>query len=55
MKTLRRLEGMGLIYTTGCSPAVYRLFDEDALWCVQVLGTLSGLGLTLAEIRELDA
>lgn len=55
VKTLRRLEGMGLIYNAGRSPAGYRLFDEDALWCVQVLGTLRGLGLTLAEIRELDA
>ena len=55
VKTLRRLEGMGLIYTAGRSPAGYRLFDQDALWCVLVLGTLRGLGLTLAEIRELDA
>ena len=55
VKALRRLEGMGLIYTVGRSPAGYRLFDEDALWCVRVLGTLRGLGLTLAEIRELDA
>ena len=55
VKSLRRLEGMGLIYTAGRSPAGYRLFDEDALWCVQVLATLRGLGLTLAEIRELDA
>jgi DNA-binding transcriptional MerR regulator len=55
VKTLRRLEGMGLVYTAGRSPAGYRQFDTDALWCVQVLGTLRGLGLTLAEIRELDA
>jgi len=55
VKTLRRLEGMGLIYTVGRSPAGYRLFDQDALWCVQMLGTLRGLGLTLAEIRELEA
>jgi MerR family transcriptional regulator, copper efflux regulator len=55
VKVLRRLEGMGFIYTAGRSPAGYRLFDEDALWCVQVLGTLRGLGLTLAEIRELEA
>lgn len=53
VKALRRLEGMGLIYTVGRSPAGYRLFDPAALWCVQVLGTLRGLGLTLAEIREL--
>jgi MerR family copper efflux transcriptional regulator len=55
VKTLRRLEGMGFIYTAGRSPAGYRLFDQDALWCVQVLGTLRSLGLTLAEIRELEA
>jgi alkylmercury lyase len=49
VKALRRLEGMGLIYTIGRSPAGYRLFDQSALWCVGVLGTLRGLGLTLAE------
>jgi MerR family copper efflux transcriptional regulator len=31
VKALRRLEGMGLIYTVGRSPAGYRLFDQDAL------------------------
>ena len=53
VKALRRLEGMGLIYTVGRSPTGYRLFDEDALWCVQVIGNLRSLGLTVAEIREL--
>jgi MerR family copper efflux transcriptional regulator len=53
VKALRRYEGMGLIYTVGRSPAGYRLFDEDALWCVQVIGDLRGLGLTVAEIRQL--
>jgi MerR family transcriptional regulator, copper efflux regulator len=52
-KALRRYEGMGLIYTVGRSPAGYRLFDDDALWCVQVITGLRGLGLTVAEIREL--
>lgn len=53
VKVLRRLEGMGLIYTVGRSPAGYRLFDEDALWCVEKINTLRSLGLTLAEIRRL--
>ena len=53
VKALRRSEGMGLIYTIGRSPAGYRLFDQSALWCVQVLGNLRGLGLTVAEIRHL--
>jgi MerR family copper efflux transcriptional regulator len=53
VKALRRLEGMGLIYTLGRSPAGYRLFDQDALWCVQVIANLRGLGLTMAEICEL--
>jgi MerR family transcriptional regulator, copper efflux regulator len=53
VKALRRLEGMGLIYTVGRSPAGYRLFDQDALWCTQVLGNLRSLGLTIAEIRQL--
>jgi DNA-binding transcriptional MerR regulator len=53
VKALRRYEGMGLIYTMGRSPASYRLFDQDALWCIQVIGNLRSLGLTIAEIREL--
>ena len=31
VKSLRRYEGMGLIYTVGRSSARYRLFDENAL------------------------
>ncbi len=53
VKALRRYEGMGLIYTLGRSPANYRLFDESALWCVQVIRNLRALGLTMAEVREL--
>lgn len=53
VKTLREYEDMGLIYTVGRSPGNYRLFDEDALWCVGVIATMRGLGLTLAEIQEL--
>jgi DNA-binding transcriptional MerR regulator len=44
---------MGLIYTLGRSAGNYRLFGEEALWCVGVVGALRALGLTLAEIREL--
>jgi MerR family transcriptional regulator, copper efflux regulator len=39
----------------GRSAGNYRLFGEESLWCVAVVGTLRGLGLTLAEIRELTA
>ena len=53
VKALRKYEDMGLIYTAGRSPGNYRLYDEEALWCVGVIGSLRGLGLTLAEIREL--
>jgi DNA-binding transcriptional MerR regulator len=53
VKALREYEDMGLIYTVGRTPANYRLFGDDALWCVSVVRTLRELGLTLAEIREL--
>jgi MerR family copper efflux transcriptional regulator len=53
IKALRRYEGLGLIYTAGRSPANYRLFDDSALWCVEVVSGLRRLGLTVAEIREL--
>jgi MerR family transcriptional regulator, copper efflux regulator len=55
VKTLRQYEDLGLIYTVGRSAGNYRLFDEEALWCVGVIGTLRGLGLTLAEISDLAA
>jgi MerR family transcriptional regulator, copper efflux regulator len=53
VKALREYEDLGLIYTVGRSAGNYRLFDQEALWCVAVIGTLRGLGLTLAEIRDL--
>jgi MerR family copper efflux transcriptional regulator len=53
IKVLRRFEGMGLIYTAGRSAANYRLFDESALWCVQVIVGLRSLGLTVREIGDL--
>lgn len=53
IKAIRELEGRGLIYTAGRSPANYRLFDESALWCAQVIGNLRSLGLTIKEIEQL--
>jgi DNA-binding transcriptional MerR regulator len=53
VKTLREYEDIGLIYTVGRSAGNYRLFDEDALWCVRAVDALRGLGLTLAEIQGL--
>jgi MerR family transcriptional regulator, copper efflux regulator len=55
VKTLREYEDLGFIYTVGRSAGNYRLFGEEALWCVAVVGTLRGLGLTLVEIQELTA
>ncbi|MFD0900095.1 MerR family transcriptional regulator [Actinomadura sediminis] len=53
VKTLRAYTDLGLIYTLGRSPAGYRLYTADALWCVRFIDQLRGLGLTVAEIREL--
>jgi MerR family copper efflux transcriptional regulator len=55
VKALREYEDLGLIYTVGRSAGNYRLFDEEALWCVAVICTLRKLGLTLAEIGDLAA
>jgi MerR family transcriptional regulator, copper efflux regulator len=44
-----------LIYSAGRSEANYRLFDESAIWCVQVIGSLRSLGLTIKEIQQLAA
>jgi DNA-binding transcriptional MerR regulator len=54
-RALRTWTDMGLVYSAGRSPAGYRLYDESALWCVAVIAELRGLGLTIAEIRDLAA
>jgi MerR family copper efflux transcriptional regulator len=53
VKALREYEQMGLIYTIGRSDGNYRLFGDEALWCVGVITGLRELGLTLAEIQDL--
>jgi DNA-binding transcriptional MerR regulator len=53
IKVLRTYEDLGFLYTLGRSEGNYRLFGEEALWCVQVIGGLRSLGLTLKEIRSL--
>jgi DNA-binding transcriptional MerR regulator len=53
VKTLRQYADWGLVYTVGRSRSGYRLFDSEALWCVDMIGRLRALGLSLAEIREL--
>jgi DNA-binding transcriptional MerR regulator len=53
IKAIREYTDSGLIYSVGRSPANYRLFTTNALWCVRWIGQLRGLGLTLAEIRDL--
>lgn len=55
VKALREYTDLGLIYTLGRSPAGYRLYTTDALWCVRFIGELRGLGLTIAEICHLVA
>jgi DNA-binding transcriptional MerR regulator len=52
-KAIREFERLGLIFSAGRSEANYRLFDESAIWCVQVIDNLRALGLTIKEIREL--
>jgi MerR family copper efflux transcriptional regulator len=53
IKAIRRYEDLGLIYSAGRSEGGYRLFDESALWCAQVIQTLRSLGLTIKEIDTL--
>lgn len=55
IRALREYEGLGLIYGLGRSDSNYRLFDESALWCLQMIGSLRALGLTLKEIEEVSA
>lgn len=53
VKALREYEDLGLIYTVGRSQGNYRLFGEEALWCVETVKGLRRLGLTVAEIQDL--
>ncbi len=55
VKTLRAYEDLGFIYTLGRTEGNYRIFGEEALWCVSVVSELRELGLTLAEIRDLTS
>lgn len=55
IKNLREYTDTGLIYTVGRSRSDYRLYDTDALWCVRWIAELRGLGLTVAEIRDLTS
>jgi MerR family copper efflux transcriptional regulator len=55
VKAIREYEALGLIYSAGRSEGNYRLFDESALWCAQVIRNLRSLGLTIKEIQELAA
>jgi len=52
VKALREYTDWGLIDNLGRSPGNYRLYALDALWCVQAIGQLRSLGLTLTEIRQ---
>lgn len=53
IKALREYERLGFLYTLGRSESNYRLFGEEALWCVQMVQGLRSLGLTLKEIHIL--
>jgi len=53
IKAIRQYEALGLVYSAGRSEGGYRLFDESALWCAQVISTLRSLGLTIKEIDRL--
>jgi MerR family copper efflux transcriptional regulator len=53
VKLLREYEDAGLIYTVGRSAGNYRLFGDEAVWCVAVVTGLRSVGLTMAEICEL--
>jgi len=55
IKALREYEGLALLYVLGRSESNYRLFDESALWCLQVIRSLRSLGLTVKEIQEISA
>ena len=54
VKAVREYADTGLIYSSGRNAAGYRLFADEALWCVEVIRGLRALGLTVAEIQALS-
>lgn len=52
-KLIRRLTDIGLIYSPGRSVAGYRLYDQSAIWCVEVITKLRSLGFTIDEVERL--
>jgi MerR family transcriptional regulator, copper efflux regulator len=55
IKVLHTYEDLGFLYTLGRSESNYRLFGEEAVWCVQVIQGLRSLGLPLKKIQVLVA
>ena len=55
IKVLRKYEDLGFLYNQGRSESNYRLFGEEALWCVQVVQGLRSFGLTLKELQVFTA
>ena len=53
IKAIRQYQALGLVYSAGRSEGGYRLFDDSALWCAEVISTLRLLGLTIKEIDRL--
>lgn len=53
VKAVREYADAGLIYSVGRTAAGYRLFADEAVWCVEVIRGLRALGLTVAEIGSL--
>lgn len=53
IKAVREYTDAGLIYSVGRTAAGYRLFEDEALWCVEMIRGLRALGLTVAEIGSL--
>ncbi len=53
IKAVRDYTDQGLVCTRVRSSTGYRTYSHEALWCLRLITTLRGLGLTLADIRSL--
>jgi DNA-binding transcriptional MerR regulator len=43
VRVLRQYEDREFIYTAGSSTGYYRLFGEEAMWCVEVVRSLPAM------------
>jgi len=51
IKAIREYADAGLVYSVGRTAAGYRLFQDEALWCIEMICGLRALGRLARGVR----